>query len=151
MKIINNTRMESSVTFEFDINQILKSVYAESAMRAINCEYTGKLPQMLNEDRRKMLNVIIANGYIGLCGRLMGYIAAYDMTQIEQGVLSLELRLPERAENSATILRKKIEQTLATYVLAEVYNSEPGAETLASSYRDSYIIQMRDILSPFSL
>ncbi|MDD2961140.1 MAG: hypothetical protein PHR45_03540 [Muribaculaceae bacterium] len=146
MKTIHTVDKEKCTTMSFDLDQILKIVMAQQAMHRLSSEnYRG-----ISQDNRTMLNMFAANGYIYICSRMMGYIASYDMTDIDNGFLTLEIMLPQNNQNQANILRRKIETALSSYILSEIYRTDEHSSSLSEYYSNTFKCQLKNLISEYA-
>lgn len=153
MKRIMNTENMNTVTLVFDMEEILKIVYAESALHALNTDLEVERPLIITEDNREMLRVIMENGYMEVMASLLGYISSYELDNIGDGELKMELMVPSSDGFIATMLRHKIEVAFADYVLSQIYNTEcdDDAKKLADSYSEQFRRILRGITSSLAI
>ena len=118
MSTTHTTKTEM-YTLAFNINETLKLVYAQSALRAA------------------LLHVIFVNGFFTLAQAMMGYVIGYELDIDRDEVFKLMVELPQRSAQNIEALRKAIEHAIALYILAEAYDTESN-RALAESHRCKY-------------
>ena len=110
---MNNTR---KITISIDIEQVLKTVYAESACLALMSGRDSR-PAVISSDNRRLLGVYCLNAWLCLAGEL-----AYTLSLTVDGV------------GTAQSLRRYAERYVAQSVLASCYAAR---ESLAMQFRDN--------------
>ena len=66
-------------TLAFNINETLKLVYAQSALRALASSAEQKHPHIFDDDNEALLHVIFVNGFFTLAQAMMGYVIGYEL------------------------------------------------------------------------
>ncbi|MGN0214071.1 MAG: hypothetical protein ACI4AH_04595 [Muribaculaceae bacterium] len=115
------------ITVSIDIENLLKSVYAESAwLKATNLT-AGTDSPLLNPDRRAMAMMLLGEAYAELCTSIGAYITGSNANSFaDDGMLKMELRYSSRSHSDATIgLSTMMSQTLACHILSLAYPSMP--------------------------
>ena len=129
----------NTITVALDIDNLLKSVFAESAwLKATNMALGTQSP-LLNTDRRAIAMMLLGEAYADLVACLNAYITSHN-TPATDGMLQLTLRYASRRSSDPTIgLSTMVEQTLASRILALAYPALPN-------YADHYKRHRRALL-----
>ena len=130
----------NTITVALDIDNLLKSVFAESAwLKATNMALGTQSP-LLNTDRRAIAMMLLGEAYADLVACLNAYITSHN-TPATDGMLQLTLRYASRRSSDPTIgLSTMVEQTLASRILALAYPALPN-------YADRYKRHRRALLT----
>ena len=147
-----DTQHNHTTIFNFDSKEILKYVFAQNALHTLGSSAEEKHPHFFTEDNSELLETILKNGYFNISAKLLGYIAGYDFDAIDNGFFSLEIILPRTHDVAKTpLLHRKIEYTLATYVLMEIYDTEHGSKELAALFTHEYRKAVNEVMAFFAL
>lgn len=147
-----DTQHNHTTIFNFDSKEILKYVFAQNALHTLGSSAEEKHPHFFTEDNSELLETILKNGYFNISAKLLGYIAGYDFDAIDNGFFSLEIILPRTHDVAKTpLLHRKIEYTLATYVLMEIYDTEHGSKELAALFTREYRKAVNEVMAFFAL
>lgn len=130
----------NTITVALDIDNLLKSVFAESAwLKATNMALGTQSP-LLNTDRRAIAMMLLGEAYADLVACLNAYITSHN-TPATDGMLQLTLRYASRRSSDPTIgLSAMVAQTLASRILALAYPALPN-------YADRYKRHRRAMLT----
>lgn len=108
------------ITIAINLDQVLKSVYAESACLALMSD-NGSRPPIFSSDNRRLLSLFCRNAWLGLACELAGAVdgKAFSLPDDDDS----ELRLPLLVETdiTATRLRHLAERCIKATVLADCY------------------------------
>ena len=139
-----NNATRSTAVMAFDSEQILRNVYAQSALQVAGRITSPKSFQLLSPDHAKLLRNVLANAYVCVCAPLAGYIHNIDIEHLEDGECTIELITnASNGKFCISVLRMMLEKAVALYVLAEVFRVEDGKMNLAETYRNDFNIQLR--------
>ena len=110
----------NTITVTVDIDNLLKSVYAESAWLKASNMINGTDSPLLNPDRRAMAMMLLGKAYADLVACLNAYITSHN-TPATDGMLQLTLRYASRRNSDPTMgLSTMVEQTLINRILPDV-------------------------------
>ena len=130
----------NTITVALDIDNLLKSVFAESAWLKATNMAVGTQSPLLNTDRRPMAMMLLGEAYADLVACLNAYITSHN-TPATDGMLQLTLRYASRRSSDPTIgLSTMVEQTLINRILALAYPAMPY-------YADRYKRHRRALLT----
>ena len=118
---MNNTR---KITISIDIEQVLKTVYAESACLAL----------MSGRDNRRLLGVYCLNAWLCLAGELASIVDSQSFSIPSDSDTTYTLSLTVDGVGTAQSLRRYAERYVAQSVLASCYAAR---ESLAMQFRDN--------------
>lgn len=132
----------NTITVTVDIDNLLKSVYAESAWLKASNMINGTDSPLLNPDRRAMAMMLLGEAYADLVTCLNAYMCSNNAdTFATDGMLQLTLRYASRRSSDPTIgLSTMVEQTLINRILALAYPALPN-------YADRYKRHRRALLT----
>lgn len=132
----------NTITVTVDIDNLLKSVYAESAWLKASNMINGTDSPLLNPDRRAMAMMLLGEAYADLVTCLNAYMCSNNAdTFATDGMLQLTLRYASRRSSDPTIgLSTMVEQTLINRILALAYPAMPY-------YADRYKRHRRALLT----
>ena len=130
----------NTITVALDIDNLLKSVFAESAWLKATNMAVGTQSPLLNTDRRAMAMMLLGEAYADLVACLNAYITSHN-TPATDGMLQMTLRYASRRSSDPTIgLSTMVEQTLINRILALAYPAMPY-------YADRYKRHRRALLT----
>ena len=132
----------NTITVTVDIDNLLKSVYAESAWLKASNMINGTDSPLLNPDRRAMAMMLLGEAYADLVTCLNAYMCSNNTdTFATDGMLQLTLRYASRRSSDPNIgLSTMVEQTLINRILALAYPAMPY-------YADRYKRHRRALLT----
>ena len=123
---MENTILTSIV---FDVEEIRKEVYAESACLALMSE-AGERPEVITADNRALLGLYTERAFMELVAKLSGYIDGEFSFSDDGNLLQLPVLLPSGVSSSS--FRRIAESALASNVLAACYAAQPEVSALYS-------------------
>ena len=129
---INNTiNMKThinTITVTVDIDNLLKSVYAESAWLKASNMINGTDSPLLNPDRRAMAMMLLGEAYADLVACLNAYMCSNNTdTFATDGMLEMQIKYASRLSDNPVIgLSTMVTQTLASRILALAYPALPN-------------------------
>ena len=130
----------NTITVALDIDNLLKSVFAESAWLKATNMAVGTQSPLLNTDRRAMAMMLLGEAYADLVACLNAYITSHN-TPATDGMLEMQLKYASRQSDNPTIgLSAMVAQTLASRILALAYPALPN-------YADRYKRHRRALLT----
>jgi hypothetical protein len=116
----------TTVNFNFSIDEILKQIYALTAMHALTAE--AEPVAMLTDDNRDALRMVIVDNFGFMALQLGSIVADCELPDDEpeygqiEPIMSLTLRLPDRFKDGNTSpLLRAMESALAYSTLRDVY------------------------------
>ena len=119
---MNNTR---KITISIDIEQVLKTVYAESACLALMSGRDSR-PAVISSDNRRLLGVYCLNAWLCLAGELASIVDSQSFSIPSDSDTTYTLSLTVDGVGTAQSLRQS--------VLASCYAAR---ESLAMQFRDN--------------
>lgn len=114
---VNNTKR---ITISISLEQVLKSVYAESACLALMSD-NGSRPPILSSDNRRLLSLFCRNAWMSLACELAGSVDAKAFSIPDDDDSELRLPLVVETDATAATLRHYAERYLAATTLADCY------------------------------
>ena len=123
---MNNTR---KITISIDIEQVLKTVYAESACLALMSGRDSR-PAVISSDNRRLLGVYCLNAWLCLAGELASIVDSQSFSIPSDSDTTYTLSLTVDGVGTAQSLRRYAERYVAQSVLA-------ARESLAMQFRDN--------------
>ena len=127
---MNNTR---KITISIDIEQVLKTVYAESACLALMSGRDSR-PAVISSDNRRLLGVYCLNAWLCLAGELASIVDSQSFSIPSDSDTTYTLSLTVDGVGTAQSLRRYAERYVAQSVLASCYAAR---ESLAMQFRDN--------------
>lgn len=130
---MNNTR---KITISIDIEQVLKTVYAESACLALMSGRDSR-PAVISSDNRRLLGVYCLNAWLCLAGELASIVDSQSFSipsDSDTTYTTYTLSLTVDGVGTAQSLRRYAERYVAQSVLASCYAAR---ESLAMQFRDN--------------
>ena len=125
---MNNTR---KITISIDIEQVLKTVYAESACLALMSSRDSR-PAVISSDNRRLLGVYCLNAWLCLAGELASIVDSQSFSISSDSDTTYTLTVD--GVGTAQSLRRYAERYVAQSVLASCYAAR---ESLAMQFRDN--------------
>lgn len=114
---MNNTR---KITISIDIEQVLKTVYAESACLALMSSRDSR-PAVISSDNRRLLGVYCLNAWLCLAGELASIVDSQSFSIPSDSDTTYTLSLTVDGVGTAQSLRRYAERYVAQSVLASCY------------------------------
>ena len=111
---MNNTR---KITISIDIEQVLKTVYAESACLALMSGRDSR-PAVISSDNRRLLGVYCLNAWLCLAGELASIVDSQSFSIPSDSDTTYTLSLTVDGVGTAQSLRRYAERYVAQSVLA---------------------------------
>lgn len=127
---MNNTR---KITISIDIEQVLKTVYAESACLALMSGRDSR-PAVISSDNRRLLGVYCLNAWLCLAGELASIVDSQSFSIPSDSDTTYTLSLTVDGVGTAQSLRRYAERYVSQSVLASCYAAR---ESLAMQFRDN--------------
>lgn len=148
---INNPK-EYPVIVTLSVKNILRNVYATSALAVAGRITPPDHYQLLDEDHRPLLNTIVLNGFVNTVLPFAGYVRDTDISQIDDDILSLEV-MKSFLDNAGKmkLFQAMVEQGIVLYVLSQVFSIEEGMEDVAQRYHEDFYTQISRIAQYLSL
>lgn len=125
---INMRTHINTITVTVDIDNLLKSVYAESAWLKASNMINGTDSPLLNPDRRAMAMMLLGEAYADLVACLNAYMCSNNAdTFATDGMLEMQIKYASRQSDNPVIgLSTMVTQTLASRILALAYPALPN-------------------------
>ena len=152
MNNTTNNPKEYPVIVTLSVKNILRNVYATSALAVAGCVTPPDHYQLLDEDHRPMLNTIVLNGFVNTVLPFAGYVCDTDISQIDDDILSLEV-MKSCLDNTAKMkmFQAMVEHGIVLYVLSQVFGMEEEMDDVAQRFHEDFYSQIARIAQYLSL